>query len=190
MIALKIAITVGHSRLKNGCYTSADGTKYGGCNEYIWCKKYSEQLEAALKQNGHKVDVIICPEKKFTSSSEEKPYKLNIINSGNYNLVIELHLNSSLQTANGTEVLYKTDSAKKYATEVQKQLSTVFRDRGIKNRTDLYILNGSKAPAILIETFFCTNKNDYMKAKGIKNRRNIAQLTAKGIQKALTNNTA
>lgn len=182
---MKIAITVGHSILKNGHTTSADGTAYGGCNEYKWCKKFSKQLSKALKNNGHKTRVIICPEKRFQSSIEEKPYKLNIINSGSYDLVIELHLNAALKTANGTEVLYRSDSAKKYAAEIQKQLSKVFRDRGIVKRTDLYILNGSKPPAVLIETFFCTNKNDYMKAKGRANRKKLARLIAKGIEKAV-----
>lgn len=57
---MNIIITVGHSKLKNGCYTSADGTKYGGCNEYIWCKRFSKQLQAALKKKGHKVKRVIC----------------------------------------------------------------------------------------------------------------------------------
>lgn len=169
---MKIALTVGHSLLKNGNYTSADGRTYGGCNEYKWCKSFSKQLSSALKKNGHKVKRIVCPEKKFRYSTDEKNYKLNMINSGDFDLVIELHLNAASPSAKGTEVLYKSSAGKKIAERVQKQLSTVFRDRGIKNRTDLYILNGTKPPAILIETFFCTNKYDYAKAKGLIKKRN------------------
>jgi len=33
----------------------------------------------------------------------------------------------------------------------------------------------------LIETFFCTNKNDYAKAKGKANRKKLAKLIADGI---------
>lgn len=182
---MKIALTVGHSLLKNGNYTSADGRRYGGCNEYKWCKAFSKQAASALKKNGHTVKRIVCPEKKFTSSKEERLYKLNIINSGSYDLVIELHLNAASPNAEGTEVLYKSDTGKKYAAQVQKQLSAVFKDRGIKQRTDLYILNGTKPPAVLIETFFCTNKSDYKKAKGLINRKKLAGLVAKGIEKAI-----
>ena len=178
---MKIALTVGHSILKNGNTTSADGKKYGGCNEYKWCKSFSNRLAAALKKNGHTVKKIICPEKKFTSSKQEKPYKLNQINSGNFDLVIELHLNAASPSAKGTEVLYTSSAGKKYAKKVQKQLSAIFLDRGIKRRDDLYILNGTKPPAILLETFFCTNKNDYKKAKGILNRQKLAKRIAKGI---------
>lgn len=178
---MKIALTVGHSLLKNGCYTSADGKTYGGCNEYKWCKAFSKQLASALKKNGHKVKRIVCPEKKFTCSTQEKNYKLNLINRSNYDLVIELHLNAASSSARGTEVLYKSPAGKRFAEKVQKQLSSVFQDRGTKERTDLYILNGSKPPAILIETFFCTNKNDYAKAKGKANRKKLAKLIADGI---------
>lgn len=182
---MKIAITVGHSQLKNGSYTSADGTAYGGCNEYKWCKKFSKQLATQLKKNGHKVDTIICPEKEFTSSKQEKPYKLNIINSGNYGLVIELHLNAATPSANGCEVLYKSTKGKKYASAIQKQLATVFRDRGIVKRDNLYILNGTIPTTVLLETFFCTNKSDYKKGKGLAKRRKIAKLAAVGIQSVL-----
>ena len=62
---MKICITVGHSRLKNGMYTSADGKEQGGCNEYKWNKAFSRQLSAALKKKGHNVTRVVCPEKKF-----------------------------------------------------------------------------------------------------------------------------
>lgn len=180
---MKIVLCVGHSLLKNGCYTSADGTRYGGCNEYKWCKAFSKQVASALKKNGHTVKRIVCPEKKFTSSTQEKAYKLNLINSGNYDLVIELHLNSSIPSAKGVEVLYKSDKGKKYAKKIQKQLATVFSDRGIKKRDDLYILKGTKPAALIVETFFCTNKNEYKKAKGLKNRKKLAKLLADGVEK-------
>ncbi len=186
MIFMKIALTVGHSLLKNGCYTSADGRKYGGCLEYHWCKVFSKNLASALRKNGHDVTVIICPEKAFTKSTQERSYKLNLINSNHYDLVIELHLNASdNQTANGTEVLYTSIKGKWYAQMVQNQLRTVFRDRGIKQNNNLYILNATAPPAILIETFFCTNKEDYKKAKGTLKRNKLAKLIAKGIQNAI-----
>lgn len=180
---MKIAVIVGHSLLKNGSYTSADGKRYGGCNEYKWNRAFSKQLVSALKANGHKVKRIICPEKKFTSAAQEKSYKLNLVNSGGYDLIIELHLNAASANAKGTEVLYKSDAGKKYAHKIQKQLSTVFTNRGIKKRDDLYMLNSTKPTALILETFFCTNKSDYKKGKGLAKRKKLAGLVAKGIGK-------
>ncbi|MFW5651489.1 MAG: N-acetylmuramoyl-L-alanine amidase [Acetivibrio ethanolgignens] len=179
---MRIALTVGHSLLKNGCYTSADGRKKGGCLEYSWCKAFSKQVKSALDRKGHKVDLIICPEKKFSSSGQERSYKLSLINSKKYDLLVELHLNASDNPkANGTEVLYKTDYGKKYAASVEKELSKVFKSRGAKQTDKLYILNCTKSVAILIETFFCTSPDDYKKAKGLEKRTKIAKLVADGI---------
>ncbi len=180
---MRILLLVGHSILKDGRCTSADGRSYGGCLEYNWNKAFSKQLKKELKKAGHKVKRVVCPEKEFTSSKEEKPYKLDIEHSGDFDLVMELHLNSSSsKTANGTEVLYVSDTGKKYAEAIEKQLATVFRSRGAKYRDDLYILNQTNAPAVILETFFCTSKDDYKKAKGKNKRTKLAKLVAKGIE--------
>jgi N-acetylmuramoyl-L-alanine amidase len=159
---MKIAITVGHSILKNGNITSADGTKFGGVNEYKYNKELAPFIVKYLKEIGHTVDLIICPEKQFTLSTQEKSYKLNIVNDGTYDLVVELHLNAaSGNTPRGTEVLYKSYAGKVYAERVQAKLSTLFTNRGIKYRDNLYMLTKTDPTAIMVETFFCTNSADY-----------------------------
>ena len=176
----RIAVIVGHSRLKNGSYTSAQGV----CNEYKYNKKLSTYVVKNLRKKGYTVDRIVCPEKKFKSSKEEYNYKIPRLNSVKYDLVVELHLNASeILTANGTEVFYYTNSkeGKKIAVQVQKQLATLFRDRGVKQTNNLYILRDTKAVAILVESFFCTNKSDYKKA----NYKKVASLISDGISKAL-----
>jgi len=40
---MRIALTVGHSLLKNGSYTSASGEDCGGVNEYKYNKKLDEK---------------------------------------------------------------------------------------------------------------------------------------------------
>lgn len=182
---MKICITVGHSILKDGRCTSADGRRYGGVLEYKWSKSFSKKLEDALLRDGHEVTRIVCPERTLETSGSEKNYKLERINSGTFDLLIELHLNAFDDPgANGTTVLYKTDAGKKYADAIQKKLATVFRNRGVTQRNDLYILNQTKPPAILIETFFCTCYADCKKAKGKKNKKKLAGLVADGIREA------
>lgn len=178
---MRILLTVGHSILKSGAITSADGTIYGGGNEYRYCKQMSKHLEKFLEANGHEVDRIVCPEKLFTASTQERDYKLAIEKATRYDLLIELHLNAAENKyAEGCEVLYKSNAGKKYADKVQKQLATMFKDRGTKQSDSLYILNQTRCPAILIESFFCTNKKEWKKAK---NKKKVASLIAKGIGK-------
>lgn len=176
---MRILLTVGHSKLKNGCITSADGKKFGGGNEYTYCKSLAKYVEKYIEKNGHEVDLVVCPEGKFTKYTEEKTYKLAIEHATCYDLVIELHLNAASQTAAGCEVLYKSIKGKKYADKIQKQLSKVFKDRGTVKRDDLYMLNQTKAPAIILEPFFCTNPKEWGYA--IEHKVKIAKLIAKGI---------
>ena len=177
---MRILLTVGHSKLKNGSITSADGTKYGGGNEYTYCKSLAKYVEKYIEKNGHEVDLVVCPEGKFTKYTEEKTYKLAIEHATNYDLVMELHLNAAVtSTAEGCEVLYKTSQGKKYADKIQKQLSTVFDNRGTVKRDNLYMLNQTKAPALILEPFFCTNPKEWGYA--VEHKVKIAKLIAKGI---------
>ncbi len=172
---MKIALTVGHSLLKNGSYTSASGE----VNEYKYNKKLMKKVKKYLSAEGHDVTLYICPEKVFTAASQEKSWKLTRLNAKNYDLVVEGHLNCFNGKAHGTEVLYVSEGGKKYAQRVQKKLvSAGFTDRDIQKRTNLYMLNGTKATTIMTESFFCDSKSDYKIGKAVNK---IAKLIAEGI---------
>ncbi|EJA6849406.1 TPA: N-acetylmuramoyl-L-alanine amidase, partial [Clostridioides difficile] len=153
-------------------------------------------LADTFRKEGHKADVIICPEKQFKTKNEEKTYKILRVNSGGYDLLIELHLNSSGVGAFGTEVFYYSEKGKEYAQRVVDKLSKPFirkkgdkevGNRGVKLDKGLYILNSSKPTAILIESFFCDNKEDYEKAKKF-GYEGIAKLIVEGILNKNINN--
>ncbi|HBY3338054.1 TPA: N-acetylmuramoyl-L-alanine amidase [Clostridioides difficile] len=189
---MKICITVGHSILKSGACTSANGV----VNEYQYNKSLAPVLADTFRKEGHKVDVIICPEKQFKTKNEEKSYKIPRVNSGGYDLLIELHLNSSGVGAFGTEVFYYSEKGKEYAQRVVDKLSKPFirkkgdkevGNRGVKLDKSLYILNSSKPTAILIESFFCDNKEDYEKAKKLGHE-GIAKLIVEGVLNKNINN--
>ncbi|HBF8229353.1 TPA: N-acetylmuramoyl-L-alanine amidase [Clostridioides difficile] len=180
---MKICITVGHSILKNGSCTSADGV----VNEYKYNKSLAPVLADTFRKEGHKADVVICPEKQFKTKNEEKTYKILRVNSGGYDLLIELHLNASNGQGKGSEVLYYSNKGLEYATRICDKLGTVFKNRGAKLDKSLYILNSSKPTAILIESFFCDNKEDYEKAKKLGHE-GIAKLIVEGVLNKNINN--
>lgn len=175
---MKILLTVGHSILKTGACTSADGRPYGGVLEYAYNKGIVNQVAAYLRQVGHTADVLICPELQFSRSTDEKNYKVPKANSGGYDLVAELHLNASaLHNARGCEVLYYSEAGKAVAQRIQDKLSTVFKDRGIQRRTGLYMLKSTKPTAVMIESFFCDSSADCELAE----KTDVALLIAEGI---------
>ena len=175
---MKIILTVGHSILKNGNCTSADGRPFGGVLEYAYNKNIVNRVAEYLRGVGHTVDVLICPELQFSRSTDEKSYKLQRVNNGGYDLVCELHLNASaLHNAQGCEVLYKSENGKKFAQQVQNRLATIFRSRGIQKRDNLYMLNSTKPTAVMLETFFCDSSADCVLAEN----NNVALRIAEGI---------
>ena len=48
---MRIALTVGHSLLKNGSYTSASGEDCGGVNEYKYNKKLMKKVKEYLERD-------------------------------------------------------------------------------------------------------------------------------------------
>lgn len=172
----RIGLFVGHSKLKNGNYTSAVGIK----NEYLYNKELGTKIKSWFDSINQPCDLIVCPESKFTSVKEESGYKLPIANSGKYDLIIELHLNASDGVGNGAEVLYSSTNGSKVATRIQNKLSTIFKNRKAKKRTDLYILNKTTPTAVLLETFFCDNKKDCQLADS-KGTKELARLIVEGV---------
>ncbi len=86
-------------------------------------------------------------------------------------LHISIHFNSGRSDrkgdgkTGGTEVLLTENISDKgdIARRICNQMEHLgFTNRGVKTRTNLYFLNHTKAPAILIETCFVDDKDDYM----------------------------
>ncbi|MDR0880245.1 MAG: N-acetylmuramoyl-L-alanine amidase [Clostridioides sp.] len=173
---MKICVSVGHSQLKDGTFTSANGI----VNEYKYCKGLAPELVKILRKEGNTVDLLECPEREFTTPSQEKTYKIPRINGKKYDLLVELHLNSYDGSAHGSEVLYYSQTGKTYADRIVAKLGTIFTNRGSKERPNLYILNSTDCPALIVETFFCDSVVDTNTVKRVGDPE-IAKLIAEGI---------
>lgn len=86
-------------------------------------------------------------------------------------LHISIHFNSGRadkkgdRKVGGTEVLLTENVSDKgdIAKRICNQMSTIgFTNRGVKINKNLYFLNHTKAPAILVEVCFVDDKDDYM----------------------------
>lgn len=92
--------------------------------------------------------------------------RCRIANSKNADLFISVHVNSANNVnAKGTETLCYSQN--KFAEVVQKSLvaSLKTNDRGVKERKDLAVLNGTKMTAVLIELGFLSNKDEAERLK-------------------------
>ena len=145
---IKICIDPGHGGNDSG----AGGPT--GLEEATVALELSSMLSDALNNLG--IDTIITRE---DDEFIELGTRCDIANAWEADYFVSVHLNSNGPTAVGIETLYKTESGKKLATPVQEMLieATGDRDRGLKHRTDLYVLNGTNMPAILVEVGFISH---------------------------------
>ena len=123
---------------------------------------------------------------KFVLLSE----RCKIANENNCDIFISIHLNSAIdKQANGIETLiYKnTGEAGKLAELVQRNLcsSLQAKNRGIKERSDLAVLNGTKMPALLIEVGFISNADELNKLITETYRHKISLEITEAIKKYL-----
>ena len=179
---MEVLISAGHTLTGKG--TGA----VGFINESQENRVLAKFVVEYLKKLGHEADYH-----EVNSGSDYIEQQAKKANSKKYDLVVQIHFNSSDNaTANGTEVIYRSSKGKVFAQKVQDKLKTEFKDRKIKHdindlKRDLGWLRLTNPPAILIETCFVSNKADT--DKYTSNREKIAKLIAEGIaNQAITEN--
>ena len=99
-------------------------------------------------------------------------------------LFISIHANAGGGT--GCETIFKSDISKPIAQTINDTYAETMglRNRGIKPRTDLAVLNNTKMPAILIELAFVDAPVDQPDVEILKNKvAEMAEALAKGIFK-------
>lgn len=160
-------ICVGHANYGNGVISSADGTSYGGVNEYKYNKELAPYVVKWLQKAGHKATLCIAPEGQLHSLSDEINYFIGEEGKQNYDLSVQLHLNAFNGSAHGCEAYAYNEAGKEVAARICNKLGTIWDNRGPQIKIGLYWTRKTKAKAVLIESFFCDSKSDYEKAKNL-----------------------
>lgn len=188
---LKILICAGHTLRGKG--TGAVGYINEGNENRILAKKVVEWLKVANTISGIEIEVDYY---EINESDSYLQKQVAAANKKDYDIVVQIHFNANetVSKAMGTETLYDKGSVKgkAYAERVNDKLNDIFKNRGAKERNDLYWLNNTKAPAILIETCFVDSKADtdiYNKDKDRVAKAIAEGIISKSIVKTPTSNT-
>jgi N-acetylmuramoyl-L-alanine amidase len=175
---MRINVHAGHTK-QNGNAPGASGIVH----ESVEDRKIKDALIKILRERGH--TVYDCTSEG--SSARDNLYLIvKKCNAHDVDLDVSIHLNCSNGQGHGTETLiYSSGSkAKSYAKKIDKNIAALgFADRGVKVRSDLYVLHRTNAPALLVETFFCDNKKDCSLYKKV-GYKGIAKAIADGIAPA------
>lgn len=154
--AAYIAIDPGHGGTDPGAVNKTLNLKESNLNLAI-----SQKLNDLLVQSGLHTTLMTRTTDVFVALSK----RAELANNANTDIFVSVHNNSATATgADGAEVLYQTYSAsgKTLATLVQEEIvkSAGPRDRGIKARADLAVLNKTNMPAVIVECGFISNPEE------------------------------
>ena len=151
---MRVVISSGHGKYIRGAS--------GFIDEVDEARKVVESVADALREDG--VEVTTYHDDVSNDQSENLSRIVDRHNSLTRDLDISVHFNAYQTTSKpmGCEVLYVSSTGQEIADEVVDAICEVsgLINRGPKKRTDLYFLNNTEEPAILIETCFVDSEAD------------------------------
>lgn len=151
---MRVVISSGHGKYIRGAS--------GYIDEVDEARKVVESVADALREDG--VEVTTYHDDVSNDQSENLSRIVDRHNSLTRDLDISVHFNAYQTTSKpmGCEVLYVSSTGQEIADEVVDAICEVsgLINRGPKKRTDLYFLNNTEEPAILIETCFVDSEAD------------------------------
>lgn len=126
-------------------------------------RKVVDRVVELLKNE--KIGVNKVVDTHATSQSQNLNFLVSAHNRTQRKLDVSIHFNSSGERTTkglGTEVLYVNENLKDFASKVSKAISVAsgLKNRGRKKRTELFFLNNTEQPAILIEVCFVNSTVD------------------------------
>lgn len=139
----------------------------GLIKESTEARKVKKEVIKLLRKKGHAVYDCTC--QNGTSQTDVLKRIVTKCNMHKVDLDISIHFNCGVGDKKGngkmtgTEVyVYSKKSAAKPAAErvVEEIAALGFKNRGVKIRTDLYVLHRTNSPAMLIECCFVDDKDD------------------------------
>ena len=149
---MKIVISSGH------------GLKVRGASGYLDEVDEARRVVEQVAEDLRNVNVTVDTFHDDTSTTQDQNLKtiVNYHNSRTRDLDVSIHFNAFETTSDpmGTECLYLTQDelARNIAATISRAGTLI--NRGAKKRTDLYFLNNTEMPAILIEVCFVDSMAD------------------------------
>lgn len=146
------------------CISSGHGLKIRGASGYIDEVDEARKVVESVADNLRAADVEVetFHDDVSTSQNENLNRIVNWHNSQDRDLDVSVHFNAYQTTskAMGCEVLYVSQAD--LAAEVSAAIADAgaFIDRGPKYRSDLFFLNSTDMPAVLLETCFVDSSVD------------------------------
>jgi len=170
---MKVALVIGHKSSSGGA-RGQDGT-----TEYTYNRELVYKVASFLLEHTSVSTKIV-----YRTEYKDLPDQ---INKDSPDLIVSFHCNAYNGMVSGTEVLYYNKSSKGQHIASVLQVAMLgalgLRDRGIKGKgaedRGGYLLRYTKAPCVLLESFFIDNPSDL--AIGVHRKEFLAKVIAEAI---------
>lgn len=172
---VKVVVDAGHGGTDPGAV--ANGRK-----EKDIVLSISKKVNSKLKSLGFQTIMTRTTDTYITLSN-----RYSIANNNKADVFVSVHANSGPSSASGIETLYK--NYKTLANDIQSGMinETGGKSRGLKYRSDLAVLNGTKMPSALVEVGFISNASESSKIGSSSYQEKLATGIVKGIAKYTDN---
>jgi N-acetylmuramoyl-L-alanine amidase len=149
---MKLVISSGHGKYIRGAS--------GYLDEVDEARRVVEEVAAILTEQGHSVETF--HDDTSDSQNENLHTIVNYHNSQTRDLDVSVHFNAYSTTSKpmGCECLYVTQSTLAGVISDKMATSLDLPDRGAKYRSDLFFLNSTEEPAVLLEVCFVDSSVD------------------------------
>jgi len=174
----KIAIDPGHGD-HNDKNSQVDP---GAVNSTDYEKDITLNISNAVKKELEAKGYIIVMTRTGDVENAGTKLQWRIDKAAGTSIFVSIHINSAgtETNASGFQVCYKlTDANSKSLAQFIQDQNTLFTDRGINGRNNLYVLNKYTGTAVLVEVGFISNASDLNIMKG--NAPEIGKQIATGI---------
>lgn len=147
-----LAIDIGHN-------VNYDGGAIGIRGENDLNRLVGEEVISKCRQSG--INVINCTPAAAVSLYDSLNKRVVMANNGRADFFISIHHNAC-RGGEGTEALcIKGGESERVGKIILNEISQLgFRNRGVKDRRDLFVINKTIMPALLIECAFCDSPKD------------------------------
>ncbi|SFU81536.1 Putative peptidoglycan binding domain-containing protein [Clostridium sp. DSM 8431] len=172
---MKINLDMGH--VLSGADTGAEGC---GRKEQDCTREIGYKVKAKLEALGH--SVCVCSVDNASTVNESLAARVNKANANGGDFYVSIHLNAG--GGHGTEVYTYQGKELAVARNVLNNICRLgYTNRGIKG-ANLYVINHTTMPAILIECCFIDSSEDMKRY----NAEDIANAIVKGLVGQISNN--
>ena len=148
-------------RIGINCGHTVSGTPGSGATGFLAesdeTRAVGYSLMEILRKDGH--TVVDCTDDRSPSTAANLKKICNLANAQTLDVFLSIHFNAG--GGSGCEVFTYGSGDVAYAGKIKSALYSLgFKDRGIKDGSNLYVIRNTNAPAALVEVCFVDTKTD------------------------------